>query len=296
MFNFNHSSSEPMLLKIVRLLRWNKPSGRLLIILPGWWSAVLAAQGRPPLSLIVIIFLGGLSAIAAGSIINDLWDKDVDSQVARTKDRPLASGALSIKVGLVAAVVASLCAWASASYLNPLSFWLCVAAVPVIGLYPLAKRFFPIPQLVLSLCWGFSTLVSWSAVTGTLEPETWLLWAATAFFSFGFDTVYAIADREDDARLGIYSSPLFFGDRAPEVVGLASVGTISLFAVLGWIYNLKLGFWLALVLASVIWFYQYQRIRQPNQDSQVYVQAFGENVGVGFLLLGGLLIGLLSPL
>jgi 4-hydroxybenzoate polyprenyltransferase len=88
-----------------------------------------------------------------------------------------------------------------ALYLNPLSFWLCVAAVPVIICYPLAKRFFRVPQLVLSIAWGFAVLISWSAVD-ELELATGLLWGAVLLWTMGFDTVYAMSDREDDLRLG----------------------------------------------------------------------------------------------
>jgi 4-hydroxybenzoate polyprenyltransferase len=284
---------EPLWLRMVRLLRWHKPSGRLSVLLPGLWAAFLAAKGMPSSSAIAILILNSLATVTFGSVVNDLWDKDIDSQVKRTSNRPLASGALSVKVGLAAAIAAFLCGWVLALYLNPLSFWLWIAAVLVITLYPLAKRFFPIPQLILALVWGFLTLIGWSAVTGKLEPETWLLCAATMLFSFGFDTIYAIADREDDARLGIYSSPVFYGDRTPEAVVVAFMGTAILFAVLGWLYQLNVSFWLALISVSLIWFYQYRCLRQPNLDPQIYGKFFAQNVGIGFSILGGIVIGLL---
>jgi 4-hydroxybenzoate polyprenyltransferase len=118
-------------------------------------------------------------------------------------------------------------------YLNPLSFWLCVLAVPVILLYPLAKRVFPVPQLVLSVAWGFAVLIPWAAVTDTLELPAWVLWLAVVLWTLGFDTVYAMPDREDDRRVGVNSAALFFGDFTPKFVGFCFLGTWLLLIWLG---------------------------------------------------------------
>ena len=182
--------------KIIRLLRWDKPAGRLILMIPALWAVFLAAKGTPPIPLVGVMILGTLATSAAGCVVNDLWDKDIDPQIERTKTRPLASRALSVKVGIGVFAIALLCAAVLAFYLNPLSFWLCVAAVPLIIGYPLAKRVFPVPQLVLSLCWGFAVLISWSAVTANVSTPTWLLWGATVAWTLGFDTVYAMSDRE----------------------------------------------------------------------------------------------------
>lgn len=209
--------TEPIWLTIVRLLRWNKPEGRLILMIPALWAVLLAAEGKPPLPLVGVIVLGSLATSAGGCVANDLWDRDIDPQVERTRDRPLASRALSVRVGFVVALVAFLCACGLALYLNPFTFWLCVAAVPVILLYPGAKRVFPVPQLVLAIAWGFAVLISWSAVSCGTDPaataclgnDTWLLWGATVLWTLGFDTIYAMPDREDDRRIGINSSALF---------------------------------------------------------------------------------------
>ena len=223
----------PMLLTIIKLLRWDKPAGRLILMIPALWAVFLAARGTPPLLLVGVIVLGSLATSAAGCVINDLWDRDIDPQVQRTSSRPLAARALSVQVGIIVALVAMSCAGILALYLNPLTFWLCAAAVPVIVLYPLAKRVFPIPQLVLSIAWGFAVLISWTAVTARLESATWFLWGATVLWTLGFDTVYAMSDREDDRRIGINSSALFFGDHAPIAVGIFFAGTAGLLVGLG---------------------------------------------------------------
>lgn len=285
---------EPNWLSIIRLLRWHKPAGRLILMIPALWAVFLAARGTPPLPLVGVIVLGTLATSAAGCVVNDLWDRDIDPQVQRTRDRPLASRELSIKVGIVVALVALGCAGVLALYLNPLSFWLCVAAVPVIVLYPLAKRVFPIPQLVLSIAWGFAVLISWSAALAHLEKPTWLLWGATVLWTLGFDTVYAMSDREDDQRLSINSSALFFGAYAPVAVGILFAGTVLLLGWLGVVMQLHLSFWIALSLASATWVWQYTRLRDPQLPNPAYTEIFRQNVWIGFLLLAGMIAGSLK--
>ncbi len=291
MLTESQAQPEPIWLKIIRLLRWNKPAGRLILMIPALWAVFLAARGIPPLPLVGVIIVGTLATSALGCVVNDLWDRDIDPEVERTRSRPLAARTLSIRTGIVVAVVACLCAGILALYLNPLTFTLCVAAVPVIILYPLAKRVFPIPQLVLAIAWGFGVLISWSAVTANLGLATWLLWGATVFWTLGFDTVYAMSDREDDHRLGINSSALFFGDRAAEFVGIFFGITAGFLGILGNLLNLHLWFWLSLLIAVIAWFWQYLKLRQIDLPRPFYHQIFAENVWIGFVLLAGMIFG-----
>jgi 4-hydroxybenzoate polyprenyltransferase len=285
--------TEPIWLTIIRLLRWDKPEGRLILMIPALWAVFLAAAATPPLPLVGVIILGTFATSAAGCVVNDLWDRDIDPQVERTRNRPLASRALSIQVGIIVGLVALVCALILSLYLNQLSFWLCVAAVPVILLYPGAKRVFPVPQLVLSIAWGFGVLISWSAVTGSLDKATWLLWGATLCWTLGFDTVYAMSDREDDKRIGVKSSALFFGKYAPEAIAVFFAGTVLQLGWLGALMQLHLAFWITLVLAAAGWVWQYIRLRDPQLPNPAYGQMFRQNVWLGFLLLGGMIAGIL---
>jgi 4-hydroxybenzoate polyprenyltransferase len=277
--------------KVIRLLRWDKPAGRLILMIPALWAVVLAAKGIPPLPLVGVIILGTLATSAAGCVVNDLWDKDIDPQVARTKSRPLASRALSIRVGIVIFLISLTCAAVLAFYLNPLSFLLCVAAVPFIVFYPLAKRVFPVPQLVLSLAWGFAVLISWTAVTAQIEPATWLLWGATVAWTMGFDTGYALSDREDDLRLGINSSAIFFGQYTPEAIGIFYALTVALLILVGLKLALGSAFWVSLALGTTGWIWQYLALRKPYIPRSVYGKVLGQNVWLGFVLLAGMILG-----
>ncbi|MGD1931004.1 MAG: 4-hydroxybenzoate solanesyltransferase [Leptolyngbyaceae cyanobacterium] len=284
---------EPTWKAILRLMRWDKPTGRLILMVPALWSLFLAARGTPPWGLLVVIIVGSLITSAAGCIVNDLWDRDIDPQVQRTRTRPLASKALSVRIAIGLAIIAFLCAYGLTFYLNRLTFWLCVAAVPVIVLYPLAKRVFPVPQLVLAIAWGFAVLIPWAAVTGALEPAAWLLWGAVVSWTLGFDTVYAIPDREFDARLGVNSSARFFGRRTPQAVTLFFAVAVVLLGLTGWVMALSWPYWVTLVLAIVVWGREGYLLSLYNPPPSLYGRIFRQNVLLGFALLGGMVLGLL---
>ena len=285
------TNQEPLWLVIIRLLRWNKPEGRLILMIPALWAVFLAAAGKPPLPLVGVIIIGSIATSAAGCVVNDLWDRDIDPQVQRTRDRPLASRTLSVKIGIVVGLVSLACAAVMAFYLNPLSFWLSVAAVPVIVLYPGAKRVFPVPQLVLSIAWGFAVLISWSAVTANITAPTWLLWGATVLWTLGFDTIYAMSDRQDDQRIGINSSAIFFGKYAPTAIAIFLIGTVILLGGVGVLVHLHTTFWISLILATIGWIWQIIRLQQPEIPHPAYGEMFRQNVWIGFLILAGMIIG-----
>jgi 4-hydroxybenzoate polyprenyltransferase len=289
---------EPTWLTIVRLLRWDKPAGRLILLIPALWAVCLASRGMPPWGLVVIIVLGTFATSAAGCVANDLWDRNIDPQVERTRNRPLASRALSVRVGVVVGLIALACAAGLTVFLNPLTFWLCVAAVPVILLYPGAKRVFPVPQLILSIAWGFAVLISWSAVTcsnsstlACLNQETWLLWGATVLWTLGFDTVYAMSDREDDRRIGVKSSALFFGKYVSHAIAAFYVSTFVILAKLGSVMGLGWAFWVSLGVSAIAWLWQYYQLTRKTIPHAVYAQSFRQNVWIGFILLAGMILG-----
>lgn len=279
---------------VLSLLRWNKPAGRLILLLPALWAAFLAAgNAQPTWRSLLIILLGSLATSAVGCAVNDLWDQDIDPLVERTQDRPLAAGTMSRGMAIGVAVVAGVVAIGIAALLQPLSWILCALAAVVILLYPAAKRLFPLPQLVLAIAWGFAVLIGWTVVANALPPAAWILWLATVLWTLGFDTVYAMADREDDQRIGVQSSALLFGDRSPQAVGLFFLGTALLLLWLGWTQALGVWYWISLSLVTLGWLTQYRRLdsHRLRPTSQIYGQIFSGNVGLGFLLLLGIILG-----
>jgi 4-hydroxybenzoate polyprenyltransferase len=275
---------------IYRLLRWDKPAGRLILMIPALWGVFLASGGSPPIALVTIMVIGTFATSAAGCVINDLWDRNIDPLVERTRKRPLASRELTVPVAIVTCVVGLACAWGLTFFLNTFTFWLCVAAVPVIALYPGAKRVFPVPQLVLSIAWGFAALIAWSAVRGTLDPQAWLLWSATVCWTLGFDTAYALSDKEDDLKIGVKSSAIFFGQFAAEAVGLFFLGTAILMTILAYQMNLGAGLYAAIFVSGVLWFREYRQLKIGKEPGR-FMRIFNENVTIGFILLAGMIGG-----
>ena len=214
----------------IELLRWQKPSGRLILLIPAGWALWLLPSGPPAPALVGLIVAGGLAVSGAGCVANDLWDRRLDPLVERTRDRPLASGRVTVASAVVLLALCLGAALLVVRLLPPagrgLALLLAFATLPPVLLYPSAKRWFPFPQLVLAFCWGFAVLIPWAAATGRLWGAGgggWpllLVWAATLLWTFGFDTVYAMADRRDDAALGLRSSALSLGAAAPAAVAL----------------------------------------------------------------------------
>lgn len=182
----------------VALLRWNKPSGRLILLIPAGWSLWLTPNAPPSATLVVMIVLGGLAVSGAGCIANDLWDRRIDRNVERTKQRPLAQGSLRVGQAVVALIVlliiSLIVVLSLPNSVRNLCLLLACLALPPILIYPSAKRWFAYPQAVLALCWGFAVLIPWAAQTGALNGG-WPLagcWLATLLWTFSFDTVYAM--------------------------------------------------------------------------------------------------------
>ena len=285
----------------LELVRWHKPSGRLILLIPAGWSLWLTPNTPPAALLVGLIVLGGLAVSAAGCIANDLWDRRIDPLVERTRSRPIADGRvgvveatalLGLALLLALAVLLVLMGGLPAASRN-LCLLLALAALPPVLLYPSAKRWFGYPQLVLALCWGFAVLIPWAAATGSLAGG-WplpLVWLATLLWTFGFDTVYAMADRDDDRAIGVRSSALSLGQQAPLAVGVSyglAALALSLAAGLqgcGWIT------WPLLLLAAAGMQREAALLRRPQLPRSAYGRHFSRQVQLGGLMLLALVLG-----
>ncbi len=287
----------------LELLRWHKPSGRLILLIPAGWALWLSPASPPDPVLVGWIVLGGLAVSGAGCIANDLWDRRIDPLVDRTKGRPLASGRVSLATALALLVVCLSAALAVLLALPGPNRALCVglalACLPVVMLYPSAKRWFPLPQLVLALCWGFAVLIPWAASSGPAGfapgagaatlPLTWL---AAVVWTFGFDTVYAMSDRDDDRRIGMRSSALTLGAAAPGVVAVCYGFTTLALAAAALARGIATPpFWILWAMAA--WAMQREAavLRRPHLPRGAYGQHFRHQVLLGGLLLLALVVG-----
>ena len=280
------------------LLRWDKPSGRLILLIPAGWSLWLLPQAPPPAALVGWIVLGGLAVSGAGCIANDLWDRRIDPLVERTSNRPLASGRIGVASALGLLAICLLAALAVVLVGLPaphrgLCLALALAALPPVLLYPSAKRWFGYPQAVLALCWGFAVLIPWAAASGSLAGGLPLaaVWLATLLWTFGFDTVYAMADRPDDARIGVRSSALSLGAAAPTAVSVCYAATALLLAVAAALQGVQPWFWPLWAVASWGLLREATLLRRSDLPRSAYGLHFRHQVQLGALLLLALVIG-----
>ncbi len=227
---------------------------------------------------------------SAGVIMNDLADRSFDRQVARTATRPLASGALSpFHAGLILGGLL-LAAAGLLAFLNPPAVRISPIALGLAAVYPFTKRFVHVPQFFLGLAFGWGAVMAWAAVRNQLDPTAWLLFAATICWALAYDTIYALQDREDDRRIGVKSSAIFFGARVWVAVGLFETVMLGLLATAGWLENLNWSFYGGLAGVAGFVSQQVWRLRGTVAPSEAFAM-FQHHVGIGLIVLGGLWLG-----
>lgn len=235
------------------LARVDRPIGTWLLFLPGLWGILLAA---PPwaeaLRLILLFALGSLVMRAAGCVVNDLWDRDIDRQVARTASRPLASGALRARHALAFLAALLITGLFILLQLNRLAQILGIASLLLVALYPLAKRVTWWPQLVMGFTFGFGAPMGYAAATGRIDGAWFALYAAAIVWDLGFDTIYAHQDREDDALIGMKSTARLFGEHTAPFLAACYAVTILLLGFAGWLAGLSTWFYPALALPAAL--------------------------------------------
>jgi 4-hydroxybenzoate polyprenyltransferase len=243
----------------MELMRLDRPVGTLLLLWPTLAALWLAAEGLPPLGLILVFSTGTLLMRSAGCVINDIADRRLDGHVTRTAERPLATGRIQTlnAVVLFFALVAL-----SASlllFLNPLSRWLALAGL---GIY--------------------------TAVRDSLPQEAWLLFIASMVWIVAYDTMYAMVDREDDLKIGIRSTAILFGQNDRLMIGLMQVTTLVTLLLFAEQVGAKGGLQLGIAAGAVLFIYQQYLIRERGPDA--CLKAFKNNVWVGFALFAGAVI------
>jgi len=273
----------------LRLMRLDRPIGVWLLLFPGWWSIALASRRWPDPRLIALFAIGAVVMRAAGCIVNDIADRKIDAQVARTAMRPIASGAISVKralaflVGLLAVGLLVLLQF------NPTAIAVGAASLPLVAIYPFMKRVTSWPQAWLGLTFNWGALVGWAAVTGRLEAPALLLYAGGFFWTLGYDTIYAHQDKEDDALVGIGSTALLLGKATPTwLIGFFTLA-IGLIALAGRTAGLSSHFLPILLLAAAQAIWQARTIDLDHPAS--CLARFRSNRYFGWLVLAAILGG-----
>ena len=269
-----------------RLMRLDKPIGTLLLLWPTLWALLIAGGGWPNPWVVWIFVLGTVLMRSAGCIMNDYADRDFDPEVKRTRDRPLAARAVSVKEALILAGVLAFLAFLLILPLNRLVWLLSVAALFLAVSYPYTKRFLAIPQAYLGIAFGFGIPMGFAAVQGTVPLLGWLLLLANICWAVAYDTEYAMVDRDDDLRIGIRTSAITFG-RFDVAAVMASYAAMLL--ILGWIgLHLHLGspYYAGLAVAAGMMGYHYVLIRDRGREG--CFKAFLHNNWVGAAICAGL--------
>jgi 4-hydroxybenzoate polyprenyltransferase len=273
-----------------RLIRLDKPIGALLLLWPTLWAVWLASHGRPQLDIVLIFIVGTLLMRSAGCAINDYADRGFDGHVERTRSRPLAAGEIRPPEALAVAAALAAAAFILVLFLNRLAIALSFAGLAIAAIYPFTKRFFALPQAILGIAFGFGIPMAYAAIQERLPLECWVLFAANLFYSFAYDTEYAMVDRDDDARIGIRTSALTLGRWDVPAV-MASYGTmLAILIVLGLMASLAWPYYAALAIAAAMMLYHWRLIRDRSREGAF--KAFMHNNWVGAAVFAGLYFGI----
>ena len=267
-------------------MRADRPIGTLLLLWPTWWALWLAADGLPPLWILFVFSAGVWLTRSAGCVINDYADRWLDPHVKRTKDRPLATGAISGRAALMLFAGLMLVAFALVLTLNGLTIGLSFIGVFLAASYPYLKRYTHLPQVYLGMAFGWGIPMAFAAIQGEIPPLGWVLYAANILWSTAYDTWYAMVDRDDDLKVGSHSTAILFGDLDLVIQGIlyalffAAMALVGQRAGLGWAYWASIGVAMALVVYE-FWICR-EREREPC------FKAFLHNNWVGAVLFAGI--------
>ena len=272
------------------LARLDRPIGAWLLFLPGLWGILLGGPGvAEAIRLLVLFGIGAVVMRSAGCVVNDLWDRDIDRQVARTGGRPLASGVLRPRQALAFLAVLLVVGLAILLQLNVLSWILGAASLVLVGLYPLAKRVTWWPQLMMGFTFGFGAPLGYAAATGRIDAAMAARYGAAILWDLGFDTIYAHQDREDDALLGIGSTARLFGERTAPFLAACYAGAMALLALAGWLAELGMWFYPALLLPAGLLARQVMVL--DIDDPALCLRLFRANREVGLAVGAAILLG-----
>jgi 4-hydroxybenzoate polyprenyltransferase len=269
-----------------RLMRLDKPIGILLLLWPTLWALWLASRGLPDWITLLIFVTGAVLMRSAGCVMNDIADRKYDGLVERTKNRPLATGEVSVKEAYLLATGLALVAFCLVLLFNQTTILLSFAALFLAATYPFTKRFLAIPQAYLGVAFGFGIPMAFAAVNDYIPPLAWVLLAANVFWAIAYDTQYAMVDRDDDVKIGIQSSAIFFGKFDVIAVMICYAIMLGILAYVGKFMGYGKFYFIGLVAALLLACSQYVLIK--NRDKTNCFKAFLHNNWIGLVIFIGL--------
>ena len=275
------------ILPFIELLRLNRPIGIFLLLWPTLWALWLSSHGMPDLRTIGIFILGVIVTRSLGCAVNDLVDRNIDSKVLRTKNRPLASGQISVNEALCLIIALAILSLYLVFQLNTYAIKISFIALFFIFLYPFTKRFFPVPQAFLGITFGFSILMVFAFTQSQITVDAWLLFAANTFWVLAYDSHYGIVDSIDDKKIKVMSVPLTFGKSTMKIIGGCYLVAFILLVTIGSMSSYGVLYFVALFIAFLLAFINLQK--SLLFDPKANFNAFISNNYVGFFIFVGFL-------
>jgi 4-hydroxybenzoate polyprenyltransferase len=273
----------------LRLMRLNSPIGIWLLLWPTLWALWIASEGRPTPSVFAVFVIGTVLLRSAGCVINDFADRKIDPEVRRTANRPIASGEVAPFEALILFVGLMLVAFGLVTMLNPLTVQLAVFGAVLTIVYPFMKRFIVAPQLVLGLAFAWGVPMAYAAETGAYPPSTgWLLFLCALIWVVVYDTEYAMSDREDDLKLGVHSTAIWFGEMDVAIVGGLQLVLLGGLLLVG--RSAELGLWFLVGLAGAAAFALRQLWLVRRRDPERCLRAFWNNAWFGGAIFAGIVL------
>ena len=243
------------------LMRLNKPIGIFLLLWPALWALWIAADGKPDFVVLLIFVTGVVVMRSAGCIVNDLADRDLDPRVARTVERPLATGTVTVKEAIILTLGLILCAFLLVLQLDALTIKLSCIAIILAIIYPFTKRFTYMPQFFLGMAFGWAIPMAFAAQSGALTVVTWIMFMATVLWAVVYDTMYAMVDREDDIKSGVKSTAILFDDADRSIIGVIQVLVLLALVLTGTRMQLGHFYYAGIAIAAVLFIYQQYLIK-----------------------------------
>ena len=281
------------IVQYVLLMRVHRPIGSLLLLWPTLWALWIAGAGKPDPGIVFVFVAGVFVMRSAGCVINDYADRGIDPHVRRTMDRPIASGKVEPREALVLFAVLCLVGFGLVLTLNGLAVMLSFAGAALTAGYPFMKRWTHLPQVHLGVAFGWGIPMAFAALTGGTPPLAWLLLTGVVAWAVAYDTMYAMADREDDLRIGVKSTAILFGDADRVFVGVAQITVLAVLVLAGRQADLGVFYNVAVAMGAALFLYQQRLIR--NREPAACFNAFLNNNWVGALVFGGIVIDYHAP-
>ena len=271
-----------------RLMRFDKPIGIYLLLWPTYWALFLSAEGWPKTELLIIFTLGVIVMRAAGCVINDYADREIDKHVERTRNRPITSGEVNSKAALILFVGLALIAFVLVLFTNKLTIQLSFVAIAIASLYPFTKRWTNLPQLILGLAFAMSVPMAFSAQTGTVPASAGWIFLATILWTLIYDTLYAMADREEDLKIGVKSTAILFAKYDQIFITLLQILLMIVFIKIGNLFDLGAFYDISLIIILIFMIYHQLLIKKGKKSD--YFKAFINNHYIGMTLFSGIFL------